>query len=52
MYQDDGETYAYEKGDRKVTHFYWDDAAHRLTQQGAAAWAGPDSNVLEVIGAK
>ena len=33
-YQDDGETYAYEKGDYKLTHLHWDDADHHLSQQG------------------
>jgi alpha-D-xyloside xylohydrolase len=50
LYQDDGNTYAYEKGDNKLTHLHWNDAAHRFTHRGAAAWTGPDSSVVEVIG--
>ena len=50
LYRDDGETYAYEKGDYKLTHLHWNDAAHRFTHQGAAAWTAPDSSILEVIG--
>jgi alpha-D-xyloside xylohydrolase len=52
LYQDDGESYAYEKGDYKTTRLHWNDAAHRFTRQGAAAWTGPDSKVLEVIGSQ
>lgn len=37
---DDGQTYAYEKGDCQITHLHWDDAAPKLTQTGAKAWSG------------
>jgi alpha-D-xyloside xylohydrolase len=40
LYNDDGQTYAYEKGDRQITHLHWDDAAQKLTQTGAKAWSG------------
>jgi len=50
LYQDDGKTYAYEKGDSSITHLHWDDVAHKLSHQGAPAWTGPDEEILEVIG--
>jgi alpha-glucosidase/alpha-D-xyloside xylohydrolase len=49
LYQDDGETYAYEKTGAGVTKLHWDDQAQRLTHSGPAAWAQPDSELLEVI---
>jgi alpha-D-xyloside xylohydrolase len=49
LYQDDGRTYAYEKGDFQLTHLRWDDASHKLGHSGAAAWSGPDTQVVEVV---
>ncbi|MGH9345458.1 MAG: TIM-barrel domain-containing protein [Terriglobia bacterium] len=49
LYQDDGKTYAYEKGSYKITRLHWDDAAHKFSHEGAAAWTGADSHVLDVI---
>jgi alpha-glucosidase (family GH31 glycosyl hydrolase) len=49
LYQDDGKTYAYEKGDDQITHLHWDDATRKLTHSGAAAWSGADSQVVEVV---
>ena len=50
LYQDDGKTYAYEKGDSRITRLYWNDAKQQLTHQGAAAWVKPDSEIVDVIG--
>jgi alpha-D-xyloside xylohydrolase len=50
LYQDDGKTYAYEKGDYRITHLRWDDGTHKLSQEGAPAWTVPDAEILEVIG--
>jgi alpha-D-xyloside xylohydrolase len=50
LYQDDGKTYAYEKGDCRVTRLHWNDAAQQLTHQGAEAWTEPDSEIVDVIG--
>jgi alpha-D-xyloside xylohydrolase len=33
-----------------VTRLHWDDAKHKLTQDGAPAWNGPDSAIVEVAG--
>ncbi len=49
LYDDDGQTYNYEKGQSRITHLHWDDAAHRLTHTGAEAWSGEDSAVVEVM---
>jgi alpha-D-xyloside xylohydrolase len=40
LYNDDGVTYAYEKGASEVTHLHWDDAAKKLTHTGAAPSSG------------
>ena len=50
LYDDDGRTYAYEKDGGRVTHLHWNDAARKLTHDGAAAWAGPDEEIVEVVG--
>jgi alpha-glucosidase (family GH31 glycosyl hydrolase) len=50
LYNDDGQTYAYEKGDCQITHLHWDDAAQKLTQTGAKAWSG--DAIPEVVGGR
>ena len=50
LYQDDGKTYAYEKGDTRITHLHWNEATQKLTYDGASAWTTPDSEILELIG--
>jgi alpha-D-xyloside xylohydrolase len=50
VFSDDGTTYAYEKGAGSITHLRWDDAAQKLSHEGAAAWSGTDSGVVEVVG--
>jgi len=48
LYSDDGTTYAYEKGDFKITKLHWDDAAKKLSHEGAEAWSEPDSEIVEI----
>jgi YD repeat-containing protein len=50
LYDDDGMTYAYENGGGKVTRLHWDDAAGRLSHEGAERWTGPDTGIVQVIG--
>ncbi len=50
LYQDDGTTYAYEKGKFDLTHFRWDNSARKITQTGTAAFSGPQSQWLKIIG--
>jgi alpha-D-xyloside xylohydrolase len=50
LYDDDGKTYAYEKGAGRVTRLHWNDGAQKLTHDGAEAWSRPDSEIVEVIG--
>ena len=50
LFSDDGTTYAYEKGAGAATRLHWDDAKRQLTHEGAAAWSGPDSAIVEVVG--
>jgi alpha-glucosidase (family GH31 glycosyl hydrolase) len=48
LYQDDGKTYGYEKGNSSVTTLHWDDAAGKLTQAGVPV--GSVNELLEVVG--
>jgi len=50
LYHDDGETYAYERGENSVTNLVWNDVSQTLTHQGPAAWTGPDAEVVEIAG--
>jgi alpha-D-xyloside xylohydrolase len=50
LYQDDGTTYAYEQGKSSITRLHWDDAARKLSHEGAQAWTVPDEEIVEVIG--
>lgn len=50
LYEDDGKTYGYETGDRKITLLRWSDADKKLRQQGATAWTTPEASTIEVIG--
>jgi len=50
LFDDDGNTYAYETGNDKVTQLHWDDAARKLAHSGTSAWEGSDSGIVEVVG--
>jgi alpha-glucosidase (family GH31 glycosyl hydrolase) len=50
LFSDDGTSYAYEKGAGSVTKLHWDEASRKLTQEGAPAWSGPDSAIVEFVG--
>ena len=50
LFSDDGKTYAYENGAGSITRLHWDEAAHKLTQEGAKAWNKPDTEIVEVAG--
>jgi alpha-D-xyloside xylohydrolase len=50
LYQDDGATYAYEKGDYRITYLRWNEAAQKFTHEGHPAWTEPDSEVIELVG--
>ncbi len=50
LYDDDGKTYAYEGGDRRITRLHWNDAAGTLSHEGFQAWTGPDAGILEIVG--
>ena len=49
LFSDDGHTYDYENGVDSITHLHWDQATHRLTHTGAAAWTKPDASIVDVI---
>ena len=50
LFNDDGTTYAYENGAGSITRMHWNDAEHKFTHDGAAAWTQPDSAIVEVVG--
>jgi alpha-D-xyloside xylohydrolase len=50
LYTDDGNTYAYERGDYHLTHLHWNDNARRLTQSGPEAWNPRRTHVIEIVG--
>jgi alpha-D-xyloside xylohydrolase len=50
LYQDDGRTYGYEKGESSMTPLHWDDAGQKLTHEGAPAWGGSDAEMVEIVG--
>ncbi len=49
IYNDDGLTYAYEKGESSITHLHWNDSAQQLTHTGAQAWTEPDSAIIKLV---
>jgi alpha-D-xyloside xylohydrolase len=49
LYDDDGKSYAYERGKSEMTHLRWDDGSGRLTHAGAAAWSEQDAQVVKVV---
>jgi hypothetical protein len=50
LFNDDGTTYAYENGGGQVTHLRWDNAAQKLSHDGAAAWTAADESIVEIVG--
>lgn len=49
LFQDDGNSYDYEKSGGKLTNLTWDDAAHRLKYEGVSAWSGADASVVTIV---
>jgi alpha-D-xyloside xylohydrolase len=49
LYNDDGDTYAYEQGAGRITHLHWDNATGKLSHEGAKAWTSPDSEIVDVV---
>src|ERR1700733_2379862 len=49
LYQDDGLTYAYEKGKIGITYLHWNDSIQKLEHHGADAWTEPDSAIVELV---
>ena len=49
LFTDDGTTYAYEKSGGSITKLHWDEASRQLKHEGAAAWSGPDSAIVDVV---
>ncbi|HTV09760.1 MAG TPA: TIM-barrel domain-containing protein, partial [Candidatus Aquilonibacter sp.] len=49
LYDDDGKTYAYERGEARITHLHWNNAARKLTHTGPDAWPRDESSIVQVI---
>jgi hypothetical protein len=52
LYDDDGTTYGYERGEHRITTLRWNDARGRLTMEGAKATDKSEAELVEVIGRK
>ena len=52
LYQDDGNTYAYEKGTSKITQLHWNNASRKLTNDGATTWPGSLDSLVDVVKTK
>jgi alpha-glucosidase (family GH31 glycosyl hydrolase) len=50
LYNDDGTTYRYERGEVQVTRFHWNDSGAKVSHDGFQPWSDADSAHLEVIG--
>jgi alpha-D-xyloside xylohydrolase len=49
LYDDDGITYNYEKGQGRITRLHWDDGQQRLTATGAPLSGAPIAELTKVI---
>jgi alpha-D-xyloside xylohydrolase len=49
LYNDDGVSYAYEKGESHIAHLHWNDATHKLTQSGDTVWSGAVSPEIVAV---
>lgn len=49
LFSDDGTSYAYEKNAGSITKLHWNEATNQLTHEGAAAWSGPDADVVSIV---
>jgi alpha-D-xyloside xylohydrolase len=50
LFNDDGKTYAYEKGVSNITQLHWNDSESRFTHDGTSAWTVPDNTLIQIIG--
>jgi alpha-D-xyloside xylohydrolase len=49
LYNDDGFTYAYERGEHQITTLHWNDSTRKLTQEGAKAYDETNPRLIEII---
>ena len=50
VYNDDGTTYAYEKGENQITKLHWNNASSKLSSTGTKLWEGSASDLVEIVG--
>jgi alpha-D-xyloside xylohydrolase len=50
LYDDDGRTYDYERGEHRITTLRWNDGSRRLTMEGAKASDKTEAELVEVVG--
>jgi alpha-D-xyloside xylohydrolase len=52
LYNDDGKTYAYERGAGLITRLTWNDATQKFSQAGAKVSTSPVGDLVEVVKSK
>jgi alpha-D-xyloside xylohydrolase len=50
VYNDDGTTYNYEKGQSELTHLHWSNATRQLSRSGASLNVVAEKSLIEVVG--
>src|SRR5438309_2132661 len=50
LYNDDGQTYDYEKNNGTETRLHWNGRSKKLTHEGPAAWTKSETELIEIIG--
>ena len=50
LYEDENDTYNYEKGESELTHLHWSEAAGKLTRSGADLDVVSEQGLVEVVG--
>jgi hypothetical protein len=50
LYNDDGTTYDYEKGQSELTHLHWSDATGKLSRSGANLRTVAEDSLIHVVG--
>jgi alpha-D-xyloside xylohydrolase len=52
LYNDDGKTYAYERGEGHMTRLTWNDATAKFSQEGARVSTSPVGDLVEIVKSK
>lgn len=49
LYDDDGTTYAYEKGSGRIAQLHWNDRTHKITYSGASVWSAAHPEQVDIV---